>query len=388
MAKYLKFLLIIAVLSILLHAAAFVQAEEADSNLPQNILNISEPLKISYEKARILEVEETTQKIEGEEGVRYETLQRVKIKILSGKYRGEEKILENTVSTNPLDLSLKKENKILVYIEEHENGSVVFQVQDYWRLNILIWFIIIFLLILLLLGGRQGLKIILSLTVAIILIFKILIPQVLIGGNPIRLALVISIIITIITLILVSGLRRKSIAAILGTIGGLLVATVLAIFVGRIANLTGTSSEESRILLIEFPNLNLQGLLFGSVIIGALGAVMDIGMSIASSVTEVKKTYPYARMQELIKSGLTVGRDVMGTMVNTLIFAYVGVSLPLLLLFTKYGGSYLKFLNFEFVAEEVVRSIAGSIGLVAAIPLTAIIAGYLEGAKRETKNKK
>ncbi|PIY78748.1 MAG: YibE/F family protein, partial [Parcubacteria group bacterium CG_4_10_14_0_8_um_filter_35_7] len=128
--------------------------------------------------------------------------------------------------------------------------------------------------------------------------------------------------------------------------------------------------------------------LFASIIIGALGAVMDIGMSISSSVTEVKKTYPYARMQELIKSGLTVGRDVMGTMVNTLIFAYVGVSLPLLLLFTKYGGSYLKFLNFEFVAEEVVRSIAGSIGLVAAIPLTAIIAGYLEGAKRETKNKK
>ena len=388
MAKYLKFLLIIAVLSILLHAVAFVQAEEADSNLPQNILNISEPLKISYEKARILEVEETTQKIEGEEGVRYETLQRVKIKILSGKYRGEEKILENTVGTNPLDLSLKKGNKILVYIEEHKNGSVIFQVQDYWRLNILIWFVVIFLLILLLLGGRQGLKAILSLAIAALLIFKILIPQVLTGGNPIRLALVISIIITIITLILVSGLRRKSIAAILGTIGGLLVATVLAIFVGRIANLTGTSSEESRILLIEFPNLNLQGLLFGSVIIGALGAVMDIGMSIASSVTEVKKTYPYARMQELIKSGLTVGRDVMGTMVNTLIFAYVGVSLPLLLLFTKYGGSYLKFLNFEFVAEEVVRSIAGSIGLVAAIPLTAIIAGYLEGAKRETKNKK
>jgi len=388
MAKYLKFLLIIAVLSILLHAAAFVQAEEADSNLPQNILNISEPLKISYEKARILEVEETTQKIEGEEGVRYETLQKVRVKILSGKYKGKEEVLENTISANPLDLSLKKGNKILVYIEEHKNGSVIFQVQDYWRLNILIWFVVIFLLILLLLGGRQGLKAILSLAIAALLIFKILIPQVLTGGNPIRLALVISIIITIITLILVSGLRRKSIAAILGTIGGLLVATVLAIFVGRIANLTGTSSEESRILLIEFPNLNLQGLLFGSVIIGALGAVMDIGMSIASSVTEVKKTYPYARMQELIKSGLTVGRDVMGTMVNTLIFAYVGVSLPLLLLFTKYGGSYLKFLNFEFVAEEVVRSIAGSIGLVAAIPLTAIIAGYLEGAKRETKNKK
>jgi len=388
MAKYLKFLLIIAVLSILLHAVAFVQAEEADSNLPQNILNISEPLKISYEKARILEVEETTQKIEGEEGVRYETLQKVRVKILSGKYKGKEEVLENTISANPLDLSLKKGNKILVYIEEHKNGSVIFQVQDYWRLNILIWFVVIFLLILLLLGGRQGLKAILSLAIAALLIFKILIPQVLTGGNPIRLALVISIIITIITLILVSGLRRKSIAAILGTIGGLLVATVLAIFVGRIANLTGTSSEESRILLIEFPNLNLQGLLFGSVIIGALGAVMDIGMSIASSVTEVKKTYPYARMQELIKSGLTVGRDVMGTMVNTLIFAYVGVSLPLLLLFTKYGGSYLKFLNFEFVAEEVVRSIAGSIGLVAAIPLTAIIAGYLEGAKRETKNKK
>jgi len=106
-------------------------------------------------------------------------------------------------------------------------------------------------------------------------------------------------------------------------------------------------------------------------------------MSIASSISEVKKAQPDISLGKLIKSGLNVGRDIMGTMSNTLIFAYVGVALPLLLLFTKFGESYLKFLNFDFVAEEVVRSIAGSIGLIATIPLTALIAGFLENYRKK-----
>lgn len=105
---------------------------------------------------------------------------------------------------------------------------------------------------------------------------------------------------------------------------------------------------------------------------------MDVGISIASSISEIKKAHPAIETKNLIKSGISVDRDIMGTMSNTLIFAYVGTSLPLLLLFNKFGESYLKFLNFDFVAEEVVRAIAGSIELVATIPLTALIASYLE----------
>ena len=107
-------------------------------------------------------------------------------------------------------------------------------------------------------------------------------------------------------------------------------------------------------------------------------------MSISSTIAEVKKAHPEIKKIDLIKSGMNVGRDIMGTMSNTLIFAYVGSSLFLLLLFNQYGESYLKFLNFNFIAEEIIRSIAGSIGLILSIPLTAIIAGYLENKKNNS----
>lgn len=337
-----------------------------------------------YEKARVLSVQEKTRELKSEEtGEQKEVIsfQEIKIKILSGDLRNEERVLENTLSLNPLDIKLQPGDKILIYIEKDETGNYSFQIQSYYVLSKIIILVLLFLLSLVVIGGFQGLKAIISLSLSVFLIFNFFIPMALAGISPIALSLVISTIIALITFLLISGLTKKTLAAILGTVGGVALAALIATIFGNQSHLTGLADENARTLFSEFPNLNFKGLLFAGIIIGALGAVMDIAMSIASTITEIKKASPNIQRKELIKSGINVGRDVMGTMSNTLIFAYVGSALFLLMLFSNQSESYIKFLNFNFVTEEIIRSIAGSIGLVLAIPLTAIIAGYLENKK-------
>lgn len=335
-----------------------------------------------YEKARVISIVSEFEMEADEVGEVYQEVQKITLKILSGEYKGQEFEVENILSNNPLDIKLSEGQEALVFIEKLENGELNIQIQDYWRLSSVIWLILIFFIILLLVGRKQGLKAIISLLLSIFLIFKVFIPQAISGVNVVWLAFLISVSITIITLLIIGGLNKKSLAAIIGTVGGLLVAVVLAFWVCDLASLNGLASEESRILFSKFPELNIRGVLFAGIIIGALGAVMDVAISIASSVSEVNLANKKLSFWELFKSGMNVGKDIMGTMTNTLIFAYVGASFALLLLFYQVNESYLKFLNFDFVAEEIVRSIAGSIGLVLTIPITSFIISYLLHKKK------
>jgi uncharacterized membrane protein len=189
----------------------------------------------------------------------------------------------------------------------------------------------------------------------------------------------VAIISTTITFVLISGFTKKAAAATVGTAGGVLIAALISMIVGRAAHLTGMSSEEAQMLMYIPQNIkfNFRDLLFTGIIIGALGAVMDVAMSIASSLEEIKKSNPSISMSKLIKSGISIGRDIMGTMSNTLILAYTGASVPLLLLFMAYNMSYTKIINLDLIATEFVRALSASIGLILAIPLTALAAGML-----------
>lgn len=342
-----------------------------------------EPIGKYYEKAEVMEIKNIAVE-ESEESMYFDgdtSAQEVKLRIFGGKFDGQEKTIENNLLFNPLAMKFEEGDKVLVFIEEYEGGEFSVYIQDFWRLPYLLGFVGLFILLLIIIGGKKGAKAVLGLGFSIIIIFEFLIPRILDGGNPVTLTLMIASIVTVVTLLLVGGLEKKTYAAMIGTIGGVAVAMVLAMLAGNIANLTGLASEESRLLYSNFPDINLKGLLFAGIMIGALGAVMDVGMSIASSISEIKKIHPKADFKKLVSAGFNVGRDILGTMTNTLIFAYVGVSLPLLLLFTELGESYLKFLNFEFIAEEIIRSMAGSIGLLAALPITALVAAYFENRK-------
>ena len=315
-------------------------------------------------------------------------VQDVKIEITSGKYKGEVKEIENHLSDNSAyNLPVEKGDKVIVFIEEYVGGYEVF-ISDYMRSNYIMYLAILGVILVLIVGRFKGLKSILSLGLTIGAVVYILLPQILKGANPIPISIAISIGVTIVTIFLVSGVNSKGISAILGTIAGVIIAGLISYVVGNMAHLTGLSAEEAT-MLIYIPQkiaFDFKNLLFSGIILGSLGAVMDVGMSIASSIEEIYKANNKLSIRELFESGMNVGRDIMGTMINTLILAYTGTSIPILLLFMAYETSMTKIINLDIIATEIVRSLSGSIGLILTIPITAIIASLLikkEASKKE-----
>jgi uncharacterized membrane protein len=302
--------------------------------------------------------------------------QTLEVEILSGKYKGEVVEIENSISGNPLETNVKENDSVLLYTEER-NGEVYHFIQDFWHLDWLIFWGIFFLATVLIIGGRKGFKALFSLGLSLVLIFGILIPSIKFGYNPTIIAILTTLAVSGITLLTLTGFSRKTLTALTGTVGGILCSALFATVAGITTKLTGLGTEDSRLLAVNFPELNFKGILYAGIIIGALGAVMDTSISIASGLEEIKKHKPKIKSIELVKSGLNIGRDIMGSMLNTLIFAYVGASLTLILLLTGTPATLSEILNFGFITEEIIRSLAGSVGLLAAIPITAITSGFI-----------
>lgn len=241
----------------------------------------------------------------------------------------------------------------------------------------LLYLLVVFLGGLIIIGGYQGLKTIFTLVLTILGVVKFLLPMILKGYDPILISIFTCAVVIVITLLIISGINKKTLAAIIGTSGGVIIAGFSALFVGSMANLTGLGNEESIHLILYSRNIDFQGLLFAGIIIGALGAVMDVGMSISSAMHEIELANPEITIGDLISAGMNVGRDIMGTMSNTLILAYVGSSLNLMLLLSTYDIPLGQIIAKESIASEIVRSLAGSIGLIFTIPLTAFASGML-----------
>jgi uncharacterized membrane protein len=307
-------------------------------------------------------------------------IQEVTVEITSGELDGEVFEIDNILMGNPIyDLIVEPGDRVLVGIEGSFDNVENVHLTEYARDTYLYILIGVFILLLIVIGRVKGLKSVITLGLTLLLILRVLIPGILQGYSPILLAILISIVVTLVTIFIISGFNIKSISAIVGILGGVFIAGIITLFVGSIANLTGFSSEEAMMLLfipqdVEF---NVQGLLFAGIIIGSLGAVMDVGMSIASAIQEVKNAHPEIPRKDLIRSGFNVGRDIMGTMANTLILAYTGSAIPLLILFTAYEPSLTDIINLDIIATEVVRALAGSIGLIMTVPITVFTGTFL-----------
>lgn len=339
-------------------------------------------LSSDHARAKVLSVEDKSEKIidaVGTESV--QAYQSVSVEILSGDSDGEVISFKNSLGNNPLNIALEEGDKIYLQIDIYANGQTNYAVMDYYRVPSLIFMFILFIVFILIIGGKVGIKTILGLSFTIFLIFYWLIPGVLRGKNPVILALLISVVATVVTLYLIGGRTKKTLSSILGTLSGIGVAVILTFIFSKMAYLQGLSTEDSRAFFASHDFINPLNLFFAGILVGTLGAVMDAAMSVASAVSELKKSKPEASRKELFRAGMNVGRDIMGTMANTLILAYVSVSLPMLLLYYDFGKSITLFLNFDFVADEVVRSLGGSMGLISSIPLTALFSAYWESRK-------
>lgn len=302
------------------------------------------------------------------------------VRVTSGPYRGQTISVYHLTSGEPaFDIIIHPGDKVVLLGVVRDDVLQDVYITSYVRDTYVYWMAGLFVLLVLLLGGKAGLKSLISLALTAGMLCFVYLPLLLKGHQPILLAVAVSAASVVATMFIVGGINHKTIAAILGTVGGVVIAGLLAFGVGRIAHLTGLSAEEAQMLSYIPQNVKFdyQGLLFGGMMIGALGAVMDVGMSISSSLFEMRRLRPDLHGWPLFRSGMNVGRDIMGTMTNTLILAYAGGSTSLLLLFQAYQVSLQTVMNLDLVATEIVRALSGSIGLVAAIPLTALAAAWL-----------
>ena len=246
----------------------------------------------------------------------------------------------------------------------------------------MMWLVIFFVFTLVLLSGWQGLKVAFSIFLSLLLIGYVLIPLFLQGYHPVPIAIVLSGVLTLISTGLSTGWNKKSYVTAVGTIGGALVAFGIAYLFADLAHLEGLSTEEDRLFFDKNPQLNPQFLLFAGIIIAATGVVEDVAVSIVSGIAEVRRANPHAHFRELFRSGMVIGNDHMGALANTLVYAYVGGSLSTLLLYKQFDSSWLKFINFDSVVDEIIRSLSGTIGLVFTVPITAILAAWVMRRER------
>ena len=325
-------------------------------------------------KAEVLSVTETENEIKAfaPGAMQYE----VQIRIDSGATAGTETtITHRTLNNAAFDIHPQEGDNIIV---RDENGS--YAIVDYDRLPAMLFLLLGFAALLILFGGMTGLKALLVLLFAVLLIAKGLIALILLAPSHIILwTILIGAVITLATQLIVSGRNVKAAAAIIGTIGGILVASLLAVLAIHFTYLTGVSEEQAGMLkALYLKDVDFRELLFSGIVLGALGAVMDVAVSIASAQYEMKLLAPHTKFRTLVSSGLSVGRDVMGTMANTLVLAYIGGALPLILLISAQPDiPLLHVMNLNMIATEVVRSLIGSIGLLCAIPITAYAAAFL-----------
>jgi len=308
----------------------------------------------------------------------------VRVRVTSGRFQGQVLEIENILGANPAyDIDLAEGNDVLLYAVVEGDQIVEAHVESLSRDRQLLYLAALFILALLVVGGLKGVKASLTLGFTVLVVLKVLLPLILRGYNPIALTVLVAAVTTAATLTVVGGFNRKTLAAVTGTLGGVVVAGLLGIVFGSVGRLTGLSAEEAQMLLYipQGVQFDFRGLLFAGMIVGALGAVMDVAMSISSALEEIKQANPRVSTPALLRAGMNVGRDIMGTMSNTLILAYTGSSLPLLLLFLAYDTPLLRIVNLDLMATEIIRALAGSIGLIAAIPITAFVAACLLPSK-------
>ena len=303
------------------------------------------------------------------------------VKVLSGKYKGTERLIDNMLTGNPAyDINLNKGDKVILHAERKSDeiidaDDVDFFIADIKRDSALLWISALFVLLLLAIGRKKGVYSLLSIIATVALIFFMLMPMILSGFCPIASAVLVGILSTVITIYLVGGFNSKSSSAIIGTSMSLIFAGGLSLLTIYFAHLTGFAGEESMFLYSAHPELDFQGLLSASMIIAALGALMDTGVSIASAINEIYETDSSLSVRQLFKSGMNIGKDVIGTMSNTLILVYLGSALPLVLLSSNVDLQ--KFFNLNQVATEISSAVIGSIAILLCVPLTALISAYL-----------
>ncbi len=325
-------------------------------------------------RARVTDVLEEGLLEQGGVSQPYQILQ---LEITQGSLSGQELAVEHgsMIFTNESRL-FRQGDRVLVERTRTLDGSDVFQVTDYVRSAPLLWLTLLFVAATVLLNGWQGLRSLLGMGVSVVVVITFIVPQILAGRDPVVIAILGSVVMMGISLYLVYGWNRKTHVAVAGLLVSLIVTGLLSVLAVSWTRLSGFGAEEASFLQMAGVQLDTRGLLLAGIIIGTLGALDDIAIGQSSTISELSKANPSLTARALFRHGMVVGRDHIAAMVNTLLLAYIGAALPLVLMFSVYAEPLGITLNRAIIAEEIVRTLVGSLGLLAGVPLTSMIAAY------------
>lgn len=321
----------------------------------------------------------TIQQVATEEVDTNEKTFAVELDFMTGPYAGKTMSAEHFETPgSAYNLDLKQGETILAVAEKQEDHLII-GVDEHFKSRQLMFLSIVVIIVITALAGVDGVKAMLALFSTLIIIFGIMARLLLQGAPPIPLAIGCSLAIIAINILIIAGKTRKALIAAIGTLCGVILAGLFGWMAAWLLKLSGYSGDESTFLQILNSTIDLRGIMICGIIIGALGAVMDVAISIASSLLEISLANPSYNQAKLFESGMNIGRDTIGSMVNTLILAYTGASLTLILVFAMQKDDFplIKIMNMEFISTEVVRSLAGLFGMVLAIPITALVASFV-----------
>lgn len=330
-------------------------------------------LGYSYENARVIEVVEDNL---SPDGIRV-GYQRLKVQLTSGEYKGE--VVDATSAEgNLFGAVCEKGDSVVVHMSVSGSSKNV-SVYSKDRIVAVAAFVGIFLLLICIIGGKNGVKSVVGLVFTFVSIFMIYIPLIYRGFSPFWAAVIITIITTIVTMYLISGFTVKTICAIAGTVTGVLLAGLSAWLFGKVADIDGynVSNIETLSYVGQITNIRIGGLLFSGILIASLGAVMDVAMSVSSAMCEIHDKAPQLGCFELFKSGMNVGRDMMGTMSNTLILAFVGSAVSELVINYAYNLPFRQIINSYNIGIEIMQGVSGSIGVILTVPAVAVVTAWL-----------
>lgn len=316
--------------------------------------------------------------------------QTLKVRILEGPNKGQETSATNTLMGKmETDKVFGVGDVAFLVLDQVENGCVVrATAYDHYRLRIELILLVLFAVLLIGFAGWSGVKALLSFAFAVVVMWRVLLPSILLGRDPIWVSLGVVTLITASTLYLVAGVNKVALVAFLGSLLGILLTIGLALALLPPFRLHGAIQPFSETLLYSgFDHLNLTHVFLAAIFIGASGAVLDVAIDVSTAMNEVIEKRPDLPRWELIGSGFNVGRNMTSTMVTTLLMAYASGYIALLMVFMAQGIPPLYFLNTNYVAAEVLKTVVGSLGLVTVAPFTAIIGGFIYAGRSVTEER-
>lgn len=272
----------------------------------------------------------------------------------------------------------QKGDKVSIYITELEDGNTQYDIADYYHLDGLLAVFVIFCVLAFLVARKKGLYSILSVIVSLILFYAIILNAIQLGISVILAGIVYVLLITILTIPLIHGFNKKGLSAIIAVNVGYIFGFFITYFFTSVVKIGNTPSEDFRILFQQFPEVDMRQILIMSLFLGAVGALIDVAVSICSAIFEGMKEHPELTFSKTYRLGMDVGKDILGSMINTLLLAYIAASFPFLILLTLARYNHVnEFLNYDFIALELTRILIGATSIILLIPITSVAAAYL-----------